>query len=33
MGVNLIADDSDDMERVPSVTSVHKFFTSTFQFT
>jgi hypothetical protein len=32
MGVNLITDDSDDMEHVPSVTSAHKLFTSTFQF-
>jgi len=31
--VNLITDDSDDMEYVPFVTSVHKLFTSTFQFT
>ena len=33
MGVNLIADDSDDMERVPSVTSVSKLFAIPFQYT
>jgi len=33
MGVNLIMDDSDDMEHVPPMTRVHKLFTSTFQIT
>jgi len=33
MGVNLITDDSNDMEHVQTVTRVHKLFTNTFQFT